>query len=107
MSDPEEPLVPNPVYTDLQQLRNALDQVAPDIGDALSGAMKELENGAWRGRTTATAFEAELDGHHRWLRDVVETILGQIDTRMQNTEAEVPESEATALQMLLDGNRDY
>ncbi|WP_166350747.1 hypothetical protein [Phytoactinopolyspora limicola] len=107
MSDPEEALVPNPVYVDLQLLRHTLDQLAPDMSEALSDAMKQMESGAWRGRTTAAAFEAELTGHHQWLRSAVDTILGHIDDRIRTTEPEVPESEAAALQMLLDGNSGY
>lgn len=86
---PEQPktvTVPNPHYTELQDLHKDVLAVQHTIGKALHTSAQLMHGGsAWTGPTAAKSFAEEVSGRDQRLPGLVNQILSAIEAEMAST----------------------
>jgi hypothetical protein len=98
---PQEPLVSNPWYSGLQQLRLRLVQGAGEISSALDDAAARMGGGTtWTG-PAASNFAADVDGRKRRLRNLTQQLIDAVDAELRTTPERVPVTEAKLMRIEL------
>ncbi|MFF7977637.1 hypothetical protein ACFZDK_00690 [Streptomyces sp. NPDC007901] len=93
MTDPD-PKVPNPRKADLVRLRGDLAKEVDGFRDALKRPTADMGGDkVWVGRN-ARAWQQELDGRNRRLRDQVDKLLPVIDAAIRNEPDQVSQADA-------------
>jgi hypothetical protein len=93
VTDPA-PKVPNPRKADLVKLRGDLAKEVDTFRKALKGPTEDIGGDkVWVGKN-ARAWQKELDGRNRRLRDQVDKLLPVIDAAIRNEPDKVSAAEA-------------
>jgi hypothetical protein len=97
----QEPLVSNPWYSGLQNLRQRLVLQAGEISSALDDAAARMGGGAtWTG-PAANRFAAEVAGRKRRLGVLTQQLVDAVDAQLRTTPERVPLSEAKLMRIEL------
>lgn len=89
-----EPKVPNPRKADLVKLRGDLAKEVDTFRKALKGPTEDIGGDkVWVGKN-ARAWQKELDGRNKRLRDQVDKLLPVIDAAIRNEPDQVLATEA-------------
>jgi hypothetical protein len=98
MAEPEEIMVGNPNKSELRSLRTTLANNRETIAGALDKAAAKMADGqTWTGPTAAKNWKSEVDGRKKKLGPWVDSILEQIDEKLEELPDQVTATEARSM----------